>query len=130
MLRGAGVAIGLPFLEQMVPRARAATGKPPLRFLAFFCPNGFVKDAWMPVGAGTTFTLGPTMEPLAPVKDDLLVITGIGKSGMGSSGCYRSAYGHDNGTGGMLTGGMGMVGDGKLEPGTVTIDQLIANKIG
>jgi hypothetical protein len=126
LLTGAGIAMGLPFLEQMMPVARGASTAAPLRFLGFFCPNGMIKDAWQPTGTGTSFTLNRTMEPLAPVKDDLLIITGVGKQG----GCFRGATGHDVGTGGLLTGGYGTVSDGRLDPGTVTIDQTIAGAIG
>src|SRR6266851_9214479 len=126
LLSGAGVAMGLPFLEQMMPVARGASTAPPLRFLAFYCPSGMIADAWKPTGTGTTYTFNRTMQPLAPLKDDLLVISGVGKQG----GCFKGATGHDVGTGGMLTGGYGTVSDGRLDPGTVTVDQLIAGVIG
>jgi len=118
--------MGLPFLEQMMPVARGASTAPPLRFLAFYCSSGMIADAWKPTGTGTTYTFNRTMEPLAPVKDDLLVISGVGKQG----GCFKGATGHDVGTGGMLTGGYGTVADGRLDPGTVTVDQTIAGVIG
>jgi hypothetical protein len=40
LLRGAGVAVALPFLEAMRPRRAAAQDLSPQRFLAWFMPNG------------------------------------------------------------------------------------------
>ena len=51
LLRGAGVALGLPWLEAF---ASAAT-KPPVRLAFLYMPNGVNTSMWNPEGAGRVF---------------------------------------------------------------------------
>ena len=80
MLRGAGVALGLPFFDAMVP-ARTALAQtaaaPRLRTGFFYMPHGAIMhntshgpamDKWTPRGAGADFTLSPILSPLEPHK--------------------------------------------------------------
>src|SRR5206468_675043 len=60
----------------MVPSARAA-GKPVNRFMAFYVPNGMAMEYWTPKGEGNTFELSPILEPLAPFRDQMLVLSGL-----------------------------------------------------
>src|SRR5215510_10725071 len=76
VLRGLGATVALPFLEAMVPAARAAT-KPVHRFLTFYVPNGMAMEYWTPKGEGTAFELSPILEPLAPFRNQLLVLSGM-----------------------------------------------------
>jgi len=80
VLRGMGAALSLPFLDAMVPaftlRARAAAG-PAHRFLAFYVPNGMAMQYWSPKGEGSAFELSPILEPLAPFRDQMLVLSGL-----------------------------------------------------
>ncbi|QEF99791.1 hypothetical protein Mal15_38580 [Stieleria maiorica] len=84
LLRGAGAALALPWLEAMMPRAVSAEeseGKAPedapLRMAALFVPNGVRQDMWTPEKTGADFELSPTLEPLSDVKDQLLVLTNL-----------------------------------------------------
>ena len=74
LLRGAGAALGLPWLEAM-----AATGNapPPVRMAFLYMPNGVNVPAWVPSGVGKDFKLSPTLEPLAAVKDKTTVLSGL-----------------------------------------------------
>ncbi len=47
----------------------------PLRLGFVYTPNGFIQDQWIPTAAGAGFELTPTLKPLAPVRDNLTVIT-------------------------------------------------------
>ncbi|HEX5432512.1 MAG TPA: DUF1552 domain-containing protein [Bryobacteraceae bacterium] len=76
VLRGLGAAVGLPFLEAMLPPLRAAV-KPAHRFLTFYVPNGMAMPYWTPKGEGTAFELSPILEPLAPFKDQMVVLSGM-----------------------------------------------------
>jgi hypothetical protein len=81
VLKGLGTTIALPFLDAMLPPMRAAV-KPVNRFQAFYTPNGMAMEYWTPKGEGavseqTSFELSPIMEPLAPYKDRLLVLSGL-----------------------------------------------------
>ena len=71
MLRGAGAALGLPWLEAM-----GAPASPyPVRMAALYMPNGINVKQWTPEGAGREFRLSPSLEPLAPHKANVTVIT-------------------------------------------------------
>jgi hypothetical protein len=79
MLRGAGATLGLPWLEAMAPALRAATttSKPPVRMAVLYMPNGVREDMWTPEGEGRDFKLSPTLEPLADLKDSIIVPTNL-----------------------------------------------------
>ncbi|MEO8315562.1 MAG: DUF1552 domain-containing protein [Pseudomonadota bacterium] len=79
-LRGTGVALGLPFLEAMVPAATAlaqTAAAPKLRAGFFYLPHGAIMnntifgkevDVWSSTGKGTDFKLGQTLSPMDPFK--------------------------------------------------------------
>jgi hypothetical protein len=76
VLRGAGVAIGLPWMEAMAaPSANAA--KLPVRLAALYVPNGVNVSAWTPKGEGRDFELSQSLEPLRNVKDRLTVFSNL-----------------------------------------------------
>src|SRR6266571_5713901 len=76
VLRGLGAAVALPFLEAMIPAARAA-GKTVSRLLTFYTPNGMAMEYWSPKGEGSAFELSPILEPLAPFRNQMLVLSGL-----------------------------------------------------
>jgi len=79
LLRGVGATMALPFLEAMVPafsRGHAASA-PVHRFQTFYVPNGMAMEYWTPKGEGSAFELSPILEPLAPYKDRMLVVSGL-----------------------------------------------------
>ena len=80
VLRGLGTAISLPLLDAMLPpfslRAQNAA-KPVHRFLTFYVPNGMAMEYWSPKGEGSTFELTPILEPLAPFRNQMLVLSGV-----------------------------------------------------
>jgi len=76
--------LALPWLEAMMPRTARASNvaekdhsDSPIRMAALFVPNGVRQDAWTPESEGREFTLSPTLEPLAELKDQLLVLTNL-----------------------------------------------------
>ena len=81
VLRGLGATLALPFLDAMAPasssRAARAAGKPAHRFQAFYVPNGMAMEYWTPSGEGAGFELSPILEPLAPYRDQLIVLSGL-----------------------------------------------------
>ncbi|HSU68908.1 MAG TPA: DUF1552 domain-containing protein [Tepidisphaeraceae bacterium] len=81
VLRGAGVALGLPWLEAMAPSAfaqsRTAPGKSPVRMAVLYMPNGVNTSKWTPEGQGRDFRLSPTLQPLEDLKDQLLVVSNL-----------------------------------------------------
>ena len=88
MLRGLGATVALPLLDAMVPAlsaaARVTTPVPRLAF--FYVPNGMFPPAFHPTGSGGAgFDLPPILQPLAPFRDQLTVVTGLSNSGVVSS---------------------------------------------
>jgi hypothetical protein len=116
VLRGIGASLALPFLDAMVPSAWAAA-KPAHRFLTFYVPNGMAMEYWTPKGEGPAFELSPILEPLAPYRNQLLVL-----SGMHASWNYI----HAGASGSFLTG-TPRGGRNEIEIfADVSIDQLLA----
>jgi hypothetical protein len=80
VLRGLGASVALPFLDAMLPafslRGRA-TARPIHRFQTFYVPNGMAMEYWTPKGEGSAFELSPILEPLAPFRDQMLVLSGL-----------------------------------------------------
>ena len=54
ILRGAGLGLGLPLLDAMLPSARRAYGaaesSSPVRMACIFFPNGAIMPDWKPKG--------------------------------------------------------------------------------
>ena len=80
VLRGLGTAVALPLLDAMIPALTAAAQTPanPVRRLGVvYHPNGVIYDRWLPNGVGENFEISPTLLPLAPFRDKLVVVTGL-----------------------------------------------------
>ena len=78
-LRGAGVALSLPWLESLRPATARATEtpEPPVRLGVLFMPNGVGKDNWRPEGIGRDYRLSPLLQPLAAYRDQMLVLSNL-----------------------------------------------------
>src|SRR5215207_8341520 len=82
VLKGLGTAVALPVLDAMLPRLAVAGLAPakkelPVRLGVVYVPNGVHMADWTPGAAGPLTKLPWILEPLAPVKDDLLVLSGL-----------------------------------------------------
>src|SRR5262245_11405183 len=87
MLRVMGGAVGLPFLEAMIPAftpVAKAAGESPRRFGVVYFPNGAIMQQFTPAAAGKGFEFTPILKPLEPFKDSLAVVTGLTRSHPGS----------------------------------------------
>ena len=80
MLRGLGASLALPLLDAMVPSmtALAATPANPVRRLGYvFIPMGANLGQWTPTGTGAITELSPILRSLAPVMDQVTVISNM-----------------------------------------------------
>ncbi|TWU07986.1 DUF1552 domain-containing protein [Stieleria varia] len=79
ILQGLGVSLALPWMESLAPRVSAAEAiaLPPKRMAFLFVPNGVHLPNWTPSRLGYGYDLPATLAPLAPVQDDLMVISGL-----------------------------------------------------
>ncbi len=124
-LGGAGVMVSLPFLEAMIPRAQALGSATPKRLLVFFVPNGIHMPAWTPSNTGPDFDIKPILQPLAPFKEQLLVV-----SGLGNSPGQPDGFGdHAAGGGAFLTCTHVNKSETNITNG-VSMDQVLAEHIG
>jgi hypothetical protein len=127
MLKGLGVALALPWLETLAPRsARAQAAGTIKRYVMLYFPNG-TAEFWRPsaAGAGDAWKLSPILEPLAPVKQYLSVLSNVsnyapfgGHVEPSHSNCAASTWT-------CVKAG----GDGKKNNG-ISVDQVISNRIG
>ena len=128
ILRGMGAAIGLPFLDAMIPAltsyAQAAT-KPRTRFGAVYIPNGAIMQEFTPKTEGAGFEFTPILKPLEPFQDSLVVVTNLTRSHPGSQ-----VGDHAVSAAGFLTGVWPKRTEAEDVLANTTIDQVVAQQIG
>jgi hypothetical protein len=129
MLRGVGTMIALPFMEAMMPSARAAdiTARPK-RLQVFYSPNGMMMENFRPSTQGAGFALPPTLEPLAPHRGAIAVISGLGHPSAAAMG-DRPA-GHGRSCPAFLTGTHVRQTEGTDIRCGVSLDQVYAQHLG
>jgi hypothetical protein len=79
-LRGMGTTLTLPLLDAMVPALTAmgkTEAKPVLRFACVYVGNGVDVTRWAPTKEGTGFEFTPILKPLEPLRDRVLVLSGL-----------------------------------------------------
>ena len=129
VLRGLGVSLALPWLEATGTLAKAATVAPsPNRMAFIFVPNGVVLNQWTPQTEGFGFKLPYILEPLAPVQDDLLVLSGLTHDKGRANG--DGAGDHARSASVFLTGAQPRKTDGENIRSGISVDQVAAKAIG
>ena len=79
-LRGAGVALTLPWLESLPLLAAdesKPSNKPPVRFGCVYFSNGVEPAHWWAKGSGASMEFGPGAQPLSTHGQDLVFIRGL-----------------------------------------------------
>lgn len=130
VLHGLGVGLALPWLESLSPNSVVAqAARPTKRYLLMYFPCGVARAFWPPkgAGAGTAWQLSALLEPLAPYKQYLQVISGGGQEALYNAGVNpnpsHSLY--------CAPSFSCTVPDEKLPLlGGPTVDQIIAQNIG
>jgi hypothetical protein len=128
-LRGMGATVALPLLDAMVP-AMAATPSPITRYSFLHVPHGASPGYWKPRGAGKQWELSPILEPLAAFKDQITVISNTDHAMAGSLSPEESAGDHSRTAAVYLSGAHPKRTEGQDIFCGVTIDQILAQKIG
>lgn len=142
-LRGVGACISLPVFESALrPVARAATAAPvgaaggpaltasgaPLRMAFVYFPNGALQDNWWPTGSGTDFSLGPTMQPLAPLQRSIQVLGGLDHKNATAGNDGAGDHARANAT--FLTGARARKTDSTDIQVGISVDQVVAQRVG
>ena len=125
ILGGAGAAITLPLFETFLGDAAYADDAFPARLLCYYVPNGMHMAAWTPAQTGSSFQLSPILEPLAPLQDQILVLSGLSNEPARPDGPGD----HAGGTSGFLTAAHANKSETDIRLG-ISMDQVIANAIG
>lgn len=132
VLRGIGVSVALPLLDAMLPRlavaGTTAAKELPLRFGVVYVPNGVHMADWTPKVEGKLVELPRILESLAPLKDDILVLSGLTcdkarphGDGPGDHARAMSAF---------LTGAQPRKTHGADIKAGVSFDQFLAARVG
>jgi len=118
LLRGAGAAVALPFLDSMVP-AQTRSPKGTLRAGFIYVPHGAILPQWTPIGDGANFKFSRILKPLEPFRERVTVVTGCAINAENGHAISNS----------MWLNGVKPAHGTEIRSGT-TVDQLIAAKIG
>ena len=126
LLRGAGVAMALPWLEAMTePTASADNAiRQPVRLGFFYVPNGIHMPNWRPKEVGDLGELPITLKPLEPLKDKVIVL-----SDLAADHCDGKTAAHEPAGGGFLVGQKCKHSE-VPEVGGASVDQVAAREIG
>ncbi|MGC3961091.1 MAG: DUF1552 domain-containing protein [Verrucomicrobiota bacterium] len=138
-LRGLGACMALPAFESFsplrllgtpatTPAGEAATTAP-VRMAFLQVPNGVILNNWWPAGdGGSDFALSPTLQPLAKIKHELQVISGLDDLSANAGADGGGDHARAGGT--FLTGvRIKKTSGADIYAGT-SIDQVVAEKIG
>jgi hypothetical protein len=131
-LRGLGATVALPLLDGMVP-AFASTvdgaAKPAIRLGFVYVPNGIFMEKWTPKTEGAAFEMTPTLEPLAPFRDRLLVLSGLAaNNGRAMEG--EGAGDHARAIAAFMTGVHPKKTEGSDIRAGISVDQVAAQELG
>jgi len=130
-LKGLGVSLALPWLETTTANsalASAGSATAPKRLAFFFVPNGVNPYEWTPKQTGYGYDLTSILEPIARVKDDVNVLTGLTQNSGRANG--DGAGDHARSASTFLTGCQPKkTSGGNIHVG-VSVDQVAARTIG
>jgi hypothetical protein len=127
LLKGAGVAMSLPWMESipvwgLQPSSTASPSPFPQRFAVLFMACGIHPDHWWAKGAGADMELSQSLTPLEPIKQKVNVIQGLFNKNATGVGI------HPGQTGNILSGAS--LQKGAELRGGISVDQVLANHLG
>ena len=127
ILRGAGVAMALPWLESipvwgLETAADPISGPFPKRFAALFMACGINPDHWWAKGSGADMELSKSLQPMEPLKHKMNVVSGLFNKNATGVGI------HPGQTGNILSGAS--LQKGAELRGGISVDQVMANHLG
>ena len=121
----AGLGVGLPLLDAMVPAMAQSATQTSMRFGFVYTPHGYILKEWVPDQAGRDFALKLIMKPLEAFQDRMIVVSNLA---MRPDNVTGSGHATSNST--YLSGALAKNTRGADVAAGTTIDQIIAQKIG
>lgn len=119
MLRGTGVALGLPWLSAMQPAFAARNNEPPRRFVALTLGLGLLGENLNPEAAGTDYQPSPYLTQVNDLRDHFTVVSGSSHPEV--NGGHRAEASI------LSAQPMGSAGQAR---NTISLDQLLARNLG
>jgi hypothetical protein len=132
VLRGMGVSLALPLLDSMVPAMTALSrtaASPVRRFGTVYVPNGIQMINWKPKSIGTDFDLSPILSPMAPLRDKMIVVSGLTNK-VADALPGEGAGDHSRGPACFLTCVHVRKTEGPDLQAGVSLDQIVARRYG
>jgi hypothetical protein len=132
LLRGVGTAVALPVLDAMFPAlssaAKTLKRASPNRMVYVYVPNGIDMRNWRPAAVGQAFDLPKILSPLAPVRDNVLIFSGLKDHNGDALG--DGPGDHARAAASFLTGVHPRKTAGSDISVGVSVDQVAAQKVG
>lgn len=134
ILRGLGTAVALPWLEAMTPLtalgapALSGSARPPKRMAFIYVPNGAIMQDWTPATEGRDFELPSILRSLAPVRQDVMVLSGLTCDKARANG--DGPGDHARSSAAFLTGCQARKTSGANFRAGVSVDQIAASRLG
>ncbi len=131
-LRGAGIALALPWMESLpvfgaeTPKAASgdAANKPPIRFATLYFSNGVEPIHWWAKGSGSSMEIGPGLAPMMPYREDITFVRGLY-----NQHAYSSTSPHLGRMPNLFSGATVSLDPSNIQVGT-SFDQVLSQKIG
>src|SRR5438093_6181248 len=130
-LRGAGIALALPWLDSLPARAEdtgkratSPSAKPPVRFACIYFSNGVEPEHWWAKGNGAAMEFGEGLKPILPHREDIVVLNGLYNA---QAVAHKSA--HLGRIPNLLSGAWVSTDQNDIRVGK-TMDQVLADAIG
>jgi len=129
LLRGAGAAVALPFLDAMTPAFGRSLPPAPKRMLYVYVPTGILPQYWTPSSTGRDFAFERVMKPLEKHRENVLVMTGLSAQSVaaplqdGAGDHARAVASYLNGVRPRKTSGADMRAG-------ISVDQVAARTLG
>jgi hypothetical protein len=127
---GLAIRVGLPALDAMFnvsgtayAAAGPSTSEIEKRFVFWFNGNGISEKYWIPAETGADYRMTPCLSPLAKLRDDVHIVTGLDSPAARLPGPGNSHYPSMS----ALLSGKVYTGRGA---GGTSFDQIVAAKIG
>jgi hypothetical protein len=118
-LRGTGVALSLPWLDAMMPRAFAAEESVPRRMIVILNDMGFMPQFFFPEGEGRNYQASPYLDLLKDFRNDTTILSGVSHPGVDGGHAADICF---------LTGAPHPGRSGFRN--TISLDQYAAERIG
>jgi hypothetical protein len=142
VLRGMGATVALPFLDAMIPArallADTAQVLPKSRFTGIEMVHGSAGSTeygtknhlWSPVAEGRDFEFTKILEPLAPYRDHLTLVSGTDCTGADPVSAEEVGADHFRSSAVFLTAAHPKQTEGSDIRNGISIDQIYAKKFG